>query len=178
MGRNKRSKENSVQSEDSDAEQKAVETSRRRVLRSRATKIPSAGLAKNIDNYDADSETESKLEQEESSICMQTSFQLRKKESTIVAVENKLSTSEKGVCNKIVFTRLKDFTVNLDDCLAKQNEVKELVQWLDNYCDRQQEQNTNKALIPRTSGGWEGKIIISEDFDDESEEINAMFYGD
>lgn len=36
----------------------------------------------------------------------------------------------------------------------------------------------NKALKPRTAGGWEGQIWIADDFDDESPEINAMFYGE
>jgi prevent-host-death family protein len=30
---------------------------------------------------------------------------------------------------------------------------------------------------PRTPGIWEGRVWIADDFDDESEEINAMFYG-
>ena len=30
---------------------------------------------------------------------------------------------------------------------------------------------------PRTSGAWEGRVWMADDFDDESEEINAMFYG-
>ncbi len=34
------------------------------------------------------------------------------------------------------------------------------------------------ASKPRTPGGWKGRIRISDDFDDESEEINAMFYGE
>ncbi|QHG21251.1 type II toxin-antitoxin system prevent-host-death family antitoxin [Nostoc sp. ATCC 53789] len=32
-------------------------------------------------------------------------------------------------------------------------------------------------LEPRTLGAWEGRVWIADDFDDESEEINAMFYG-
>lgn len=36
----------------------------------------------------------------------------------------------------------------------------------------------DKTLKPRTAGGWEGQIFISDDFDDESPEINAMFYGE
>ncbi len=36
----------------------------------------------------------------------------------------------------------------------------------------------NKTLKPRTAGGWEGQIWIADDFDDESPEINAMFYGE
>ncbi len=36
----------------------------------------------------------------------------------------------------------------------------------------------NKALKPRTAGGWEGQIWMADDFDDESPEINAMFYGE
>ena len=71
---------------------------------------------------------------------------------------------------------LKEIEIAIQNLPKK--EVKQLVQWLDNYCDNQQEPNKNTTLIPRTPGGWEGKIIISEDFDDESEEINAMFYGD
>ncbi len=31
---------------------------------------------------------------------------------------------------------------------------------------------------PRTPGAWKECITISDDFDDESEEINAMFYGE
>ena len=34
------------------------------------------------------------------------------------------------------------------------------------------------ASKPRTPGAWKGRITISDDFDDESEEINAMFYGE
>lgn len=30
---------------------------------------------------------------------------------------------------------------------------------------------------PRKPGIWKGKIWVSEDFDNESEEINALFYG-
>ncbi|MBE9257625.1 MULTISPECIES: type II toxin-antitoxin system Phd/YefM family antitoxin [Aphanizomenonaceae] len=30
---------------------------------------------------------------------------------------------------------------------------------------------------PRTPGAWEGRVWMADDFDDESEEINAMFYG-
>lgn len=33
------------------------------------------------------------------------------------------------------------------------------------------------ASKPRTPGAWKGRITISDDFDDESEEINAMFSG-
>ncbi len=36
----------------------------------------------------------------------------------------------------------------------------------------------NKPLKPRRAGGWEGQIWIADDFDDESPEINAMFYGE
>lgn len=36
----------------------------------------------------------------------------------------------------------------------------------------------NKPLKPRTPGGWEGQIWMADDFDDESPEINAMFYGE
>ncbi|AUC62509.1 toxin-antitoxin system antidote component (plasmid) [Cyanobacterium sp. HL-69] len=36
----------------------------------------------------------------------------------------------------------------------------------------------NKLLKPRTAGGWEGQIWMADDFDDESPEINAMFYGE
>ncbi|MDB9536075.1 type II toxin-antitoxin system prevent-host-death family antitoxin [Dolichospermum planctonicum CS-1226] len=32
-------------------------------------------------------------------------------------------------------------------------------------------------LEPRTPGAWEGRVWMADDFDDESEEINAMFYG-
>lgn len=35
----------------------------------------------------------------------------------------------------------------------------------------------NNLLKPRIAGGWEGEIWIADDFDDESPEINAMFYG-
>ena len=33
-----------------------------------------------------------------------------------------------------------------------------------------------EVLPPRVAGAWEGRIWIADDFDDESEEINAMFY--
>ncbi|WP_330205135.1 hypothetical protein [Cyanobacterium sp. Dongsha4] len=36
----------------------------------------------------------------------------------------------------------------------------------------------NKSLKPRIAGGWEGQIWMADDFDDESPEINAMFYDD
>lgn len=36
----------------------------------------------------------------------------------------------------------------------------------------------NNTLKPRIAGGWKGQIFISDDFDDESPEINAMFYGE
>lgn len=32
-------------------------------------------------------------------------------------------------------------------------------------------------LEPRIPGTWEGRVWIADDFNDESEEINAMFYG-
>lgn len=32
-------------------------------------------------------------------------------------------------------------------------------------------------LEPRTPGVWEGRVWIAGDFNDESEEINSMFYG-
>lgn len=39
--------------------------------------------------------------------------------------------------------------------------------------------STNKEILkPRTPGGWQGQIWMSDDFDDESPEINAMFYGE
>ncbi|AIE76135.1 type II toxin-antitoxin system Phd/YefM family antitoxin [Synechocystis sp. PCC 6714] len=31
---------------------------------------------------------------------------------------------------------------------------------------------------PRQPGAWEGQIIMADDFNEESPEINAMFYGD
>ncbi|BAW98001.1 hypothetical protein NIES970_29640 (plasmid) [[Synechococcus] sp. NIES-970] len=31
---------------------------------------------------------------------------------------------------------------------------------------------------PRTPGGWEGQIKMADDFDAESPEINALFYGE
>ncbi len=34
------------------------------------------------------------------------------------------------------------------------------------------------ATQPRTPGIWKGRIKIASDFDSESDEINAMFYGD
>jgi hypothetical protein len=34
-----------------------------------------------------------------------------------------------------------------------------------------------EAIPPRVGGAWEGRVWIADDFDDESEEINAMFYG-
>ena len=34
-----------------------------------------------------------------------------------------------------------------------------------------------EKLIPRKPGLWKGKIKISDDFTDEDEEINKMFYG-
>ena len=34
-----------------------------------------------------------------------------------------------------------------------------------------------EALPSRVAGAWEGRVWIADDFDDESEEINAMFYG-
>lgn len=34
------------------------------------------------------------------------------------------------------------------------------------------------ATKPRTPGIWKGRIKIADDFDAESDEINAMFYGD
>ncbi len=34
-----------------------------------------------------------------------------------------------------------------------------------------------EKLKPRKLGLWKGKIWISDDFDDEDEEINKLFYG-
>lgn len=31
---------------------------------------------------------------------------------------------------------------------------------------------------PRCPGGWEGRVWMSDDFDEESAEVNAMFYGE
>jgi antitoxin (DNA-binding transcriptional repressor) of toxin-antitoxin stability system len=31
---------------------------------------------------------------------------------------------------------------------------------------------------PRFPGGWEGRVWMSDDFDEESAEVNAMFYGE
>ncbi|WP_069790384.1 type II toxin-antitoxin system Phd/YefM family antitoxin [Cyanobacterium sp. IPPAS B-1200] len=36
----------------------------------------------------------------------------------------------------------------------------------------------SKGLKPRSPGGWDGKIWIADDFNDDSPEINAMFYGE
>ena len=33
------------------------------------------------------------------------------------------------------------------------------------------------ALKPRKAGLWKGKVWVSDDFDDEDEEINKLFYG-
>lgn len=30
----------------------------------------------------------------------------------------------------------------------------------------------------RTPGGWEGQVVIAEDFNEEFEEVNAIFYGE
>jgi antitoxin (DNA-binding transcriptional repressor) of toxin-antitoxin stability system len=35
-----------------------------------------------------------------------------------------------------------------------------------------------ESLPPRVAGAWEGRVWIADDFDEESEEINAMFYGE
>lgn len=35
-----------------------------------------------------------------------------------------------------------------------------------------------KKMKPRKPGLWKGKVWISDDFDEESEEINKMFYGE
>lgn len=34
-----------------------------------------------------------------------------------------------------------------------------------------------EKLKPRKSGLWKGKVWMSEDFNDEDEEINELFYG-
>jgi antitoxin (DNA-binding transcriptional repressor) of toxin-antitoxin stability system len=34
-----------------------------------------------------------------------------------------------------------------------------------------------EAIPPRVGGAWDGRVWIADDFYDESEEINAMFYG-
>lgn len=34
-----------------------------------------------------------------------------------------------------------------------------------------------EKLKPRKAGLWKGKVWVSDDFDDEDEEINKMFYG-
>jgi hypothetical protein len=36
----------------------------------------------------------------------------------------------------------------------------------------------NNTLKQRIARGWKGLIFISDDFDDESPEVNAMFYGE
>ena len=35
-----------------------------------------------------------------------------------------------------------------------------------------------EELKPRVPGLWKGKVWVSDDFDDEDEEINKMFYGE
>lgn len=35
-----------------------------------------------------------------------------------------------------------------------------------------------KKLKPRKPGIWKGKIWVSDDFDEEDEEINRLFYGE
>ncbi|KKQ51978.1 MAG: hypothetical protein UT19_C0002G0001 [Candidatus Woesebacteria bacterium GW2011_GWB1_39_10b] len=35
-----------------------------------------------------------------------------------------------------------------------------------------------KKLKPRKLGLWKGKVWVSPDFDEESEEINKLFYGE
>lgn len=35
-----------------------------------------------------------------------------------------------------------------------------------------------KKLKPRKLGLWKGKVWVAPDFDDESEEINKLFYGE
>lgn len=35
-----------------------------------------------------------------------------------------------------------------------------------------------EKLQPRKPGLWKGKVWIADDFDEESEEINKMFYGE
>lgn len=35
-----------------------------------------------------------------------------------------------------------------------------------------------EKLKPRKLGLWKGKVWVSEDFDDEDEEINKLFYGE
>ncbi len=35
-----------------------------------------------------------------------------------------------------------------------------------------------EKLKPRKLGLWKGKIWVSDDFDEESEEINKLFYGE
>jgi prevent-host-death family protein len=34
-----------------------------------------------------------------------------------------------------------------------------------------------EELKPRTLGLWKGKVWVSDDFDDEDEDINKLFYG-
>jgi prevent-host-death family protein len=34
------------------------------------------------------------------------------------------------------------------------------------------------ASKPRTPGAWKGRIVMAEDFDAESAEVNALFYGE
>ncbi|MEI1377559.1 hypothetical protein PQG02_05560 [Nostoc sp. UHCC 0926] len=36
----------------------------------------------------------------------------------------------------------------------------------------------NDALKPRVAGFWQGKVKITDDFDETSEEVIAAFYGD
>lgn len=40
------------------------------------------------------------------------------------------------------------------------------------------EEKVIPSKSPRTPGAWKGQIFMSDDFDDESAEINAMFYGE
>ncbi|MEK7572213.1 MAG: type II toxin-antitoxin system Phd/YefM family antitoxin [Patescibacteria group bacterium] len=35
-----------------------------------------------------------------------------------------------------------------------------------------------QQLEPRKPGLWKGKIVVPDNFDDEDEEINKMFYGE
>lgn len=35
-----------------------------------------------------------------------------------------------------------------------------------------------EKLVPRKPGLWKGKVWIADDFDEEDEEINKLFYGE
>ena len=130
--------------EESGCEQKKEDGSKRRVLRLRTTKKPGGDSSKTSDAYDADSETELKQPSEiaasstpstsvttsscDAFVLPKPKISLEKLKALPSTVSTEHDTNSRET-KKSMFTNLKDFSVNLEDCMQKscKNTSKRLV---------------------------------------------------